>query len=142
METECDVVHNELDGRVFRVRRVACNRCGRQVRTARNVTIVVPHPPWFTMQDDGGDGKMVGEGGQRMAELLRGPDQLSISKPICPSPTASVVAQSAPPIAKGPLQAGQTRNASREILAQAGNPTSVAGETIRRQITQGRSLVP
>ena len=28
---------------------------------------------------------------------------------------------------------GQSRNASRDILAQAGNPTSVAGPTIRRQ---------
>ena len=76
---------------------------------------------------------MAREGGKRMAELLRGPDQLSILKSICRTPTATVAQESAPQVAEGPLPVDQSRTVNRDILAQAGNPTSVAGPTIRRQ---------
>ena len=68
-----------------------------------------------------------------MAELLRGPNQLSTFEPICLSPTATVAQESTPQITEGPLPMDQSQNANRDLLAQAGNPTSVAGPTICRQ---------
>ena len=62
MEVERNLVHKGLDGRVFRVRRVACSRCGKQVVTARNVTLVVPHPPWITEDSSDDIGVEVYEG--------------------------------------------------------------------------------
>ena len=82
---------------------------------------------------------MAGEGGQRMAELLRRPDQFSIPTPICRPLDATVAQDDTPQVAEGPLPVGQPREAQRETLAQAGNPTPMAGSTIRRQRCHGRN---
>ena len=34
-----EMVHNGLDGKVFRVRRLVCARCGEQIRVAKEQTL-------------------------------------------------------------------------------------------------------
>ena len=51
----------------------------------------------------GGYGEVAGKSGQRMAELLRSPDQLPIPTLLLPPPETSVASKVAPQIAEGPL---------------------------------------
>ena len=76
---------------------------------------------------------MAGKGGQRMAELLRGPEQLPISVPVCRPPDAAVASISAPKITEGPLHMDGPRDTASRFLAQAGNPTPLAEPTLCRQ---------
>ena len=80
----------------------------------------------------GGYGEVAGKSGQRMAELLRGPDQLPIPTLLLPPPGTAVASKVAPQVAEGPLQVGRPRKTARQILAQAGEPTPMAEPTIRR----------
>ena len=80
----------------------------------------------------GGYGEVAGKSGQRMAELLRGPDQFSIPTLLLPPPGTAVAPKVAPQVAEGPLQVGRPRKTAGQILAQAGDPTPMAEPTIGR----------
>ena len=45
-----EMVHNGLDGRVFRVRRLVCHKCGERVTEAKEKDDVFVPPTW--LQDD------------------------------------------------------------------------------------------
>ena len=80
----------------------------------------------------GGCGAMAREGGQRMAELLRRSEQHPIPAPLCPTPQADLAPHLAPQVAEGSLLMGPTLTTYQDVLAEAGNPTPVAGSTNRR----------
>ena len=82
---------------------------------------------------------MAGEGARRMAQLLRSPEQLPIPRPFYYPPEATVVAHATPTVAEGPHDMGRYHGTDQDPLAQAGNPTPVAGPTICRQRYAGRN---
>ena len=86
-----------------------------------------------------GNGEMAGEGTRRMAQLLRGPDQLPVPLPFRHPPEAAVAANATPTVAEGPLELGRHCTLCSGSLAQAGNPTPVARQTICRQRHAGRN---
>ena len=42
-----EMVHNGLDGKVFRVRRLVCARCGEQIRVAKEQNSAFVPPAWL-----------------------------------------------------------------------------------------------
>ena len=75
---------------------------------------------------------MAREGGQWMAELLCRSEQHPIPAPLCPTPQADMAPHLAPQVAEGSLLMGPTLTTHQDVLAEAGNPTPVAGSTNRR----------
>ena len=80
------------------------------------------------------DGEMAGKGARRMAELLRGPEQLPIPATFRHPPEAALAAIATPKIAEGLHYLGQHYTTSGSVLAQAGNQTPVAERTADRQL--------
>ena len=76
----------------------------------------------------GGCGAMAREGGQRMAELLRRSEQHPIPAPICHAPQVVMAPRLTPQVAEGSLPMGPTLTTYQDVLAEAGNPTPVAGQ--------------
>ena len=72
---------------------------------------------------------MARQGGQRMAELLRRPEQHPIPAPICHAPHIAMAPHLTPQVAEGSLLMGPTLTTHQDVLAEAGNPTPVAGST-------------
>ena len=63
MQPEYTTVYLSPDGKMFRVRRLACTMCGRQFMTARDVSLAVANPAWL-IEDGDDDGVEIYEEGK------------------------------------------------------------------------------
>ena len=75
---------------------------------------------------------MAREGGQRMAALFRRSEQHRIPAPICHAPQVAMAPHLTPQVAEESILMGPTLTTYQDVLAEAENPTPVAGSTICR----------
>ena len=52
MQIEHCMIYHDPDGRVFRVQRLACVRCGQRRMTAKKKPVLFPSPVWLGDDDD------------------------------------------------------------------------------------------
>ena len=76
--------------------------------------------------------RLSAEDSERMAALLRRPNQFSVPQAVCISPPANVAARLATAVAEGPDQAGQARKGGGGFLGAGENPSSMAGTAVCR----------
>ena len=76
---------------------------------------------------------MTGTGRQRMAELLRCPDQFPSPGAVRPCPAKDMDEGAASAVATGPVQLETADGARGPLLAQATDPTPLAGCAVCRQ---------
>ena len=79
---------------------------------------------------------MAGAGGQRMAELLRRPDECPLPAKLHPCPETGMAEGAASAVAAGSLQLATAASARRPLLANAPDPTPMAEHAVRRQIPE------
>ena len=80
----------------------------------------------------GGHGEMAGAGAERMAELLRRPDQLPVTGSIHANVEAALDANPPQEIATRPPQLGRLGGTVRQTMARDEDQTPMAGSEIRR----------